>query len=48
VLSDREHGPFLDLAASDPGLEQVLADERMVLYRVRRDGPVPTYPTGVD
>ena len=48
VMSDRDHGGFLDLAASDPGLEQVLADERMVLYRVRRDGPPPTYPTTVD
>jgi hypothetical protein len=48
VMSDRDHGGFLDLAASDPGLEQVLADERMVLYRVRRDGPPPTYPTNVD
>jgi hypothetical protein len=48
VMSDRDHGGFLDLAATDPGLEQVLADERMVLYRVRRDGPPPTYPTSVD
>ena len=37
-----------ELAAADPGLEQVLADERHVLYRVRRDGPPPTYPTSVE
>jgi len=45
VLSDREHTAFLGEAAIDPGLEEVLADERMVLYRVRRDGPPPLYPT---
>jgi hypothetical protein len=45
VLSDRDHGAFLERAAQDPGLEQVLADDRMVLYRVRRDGPPPVYPT---
>jgi hypothetical protein len=44
VLSDRDHGGFLDLAGKDPELEEVLADERMVLYRVRRDGPPPVYP----
>jgi hypothetical protein len=44
VLSDRDHSGFLDLAANDPGLEHVLADERMVLFRVRRDGPPPLYP----
>jgi hypothetical protein len=46
VLSDRDHAPFLEQAAQDPGLEQVLADDRMVLYRVRREGPPPVYPTG--
>ncbi|MCC6766066.1 MAG: hypothetical protein IT293_15520 [Deltaproteobacteria bacterium] len=45
VLSDRDHGAFLDLAATDPKLEEILADSAMVLYRVRRDGPPPTYPT---
>lgn len=45
VMSDRDHGGFLDLAAKDPDLEEVLADESMVLYRVRRNGPPPTYPT---
>ena len=48
VMSDRDHPGFLDLAATDPGLEQVLADDRMVLFRVRRDGPPPLYPTTVD
>jgi hypothetical protein len=48
VMSDRDHGGFLERAASDPGLEEVLANERMVLYRVRRDGPVPTHPASVD
>ncbi len=48
VMSDRDHGGFLELAAKDPGLEEVLADERMVLYRVRRDGPPPLHPTSVE
>ena len=48
VLSDREHTAFLEQAAVDPGLEQVLADDHMVLYRVRRDGPPPVYPTTLD
>jgi len=48
VLSDREHGAFLDLAAQDPGLEQVLANEHMVLFRVRRDGPPSVYPTHLE
>lgn len=47
VLSDRDHAPFLEQAARDPGLEQVLADERMVLYRVRRDGAPPLYPSSL-
>lgn len=45
VLSDRDHEAFLALAAEDAQLEEVLADEQMVLYRVRRNGPPPTYPT---
>lgn len=45
VMSDREHGAFLELAATDPRLEEVLADGAMVLYRVRRDAPAPVYPT---
>jgi hypothetical protein len=44
VLSDRDHAGFLDVASRDPDFEQVLADDRMVLYRVRRDGPPPVYP----
>lgn len=48
VMSDRDHGGFLEAAATDPGLEEVLANERLVLYRVRRDGPPPLYPTTVD
>ena len=44
VLTDRDHGGFLDLAAKDADLEQVLADDGMVLFRVRRDGPPPVYP----
>jgi hypothetical protein len=44
VMSDRDHSGFLELAARDPELEEVLADERMVLFRVRRDGPPPVYP----
>lgn len=47
VLSDRDHAAFLERAAQDPGLEQVLADDQMVLYRVRRDGPPPRYPTTI-
>jgi hypothetical protein len=48
VMSDRDHGGFLDLAAKDPGLEEVLANDRVVLYRVRRDGPPPVYPATLD
>jgi hypothetical protein len=48
VVSDRDHGGFLDLAKSDAGLEEVLADEQSVLYRVRRDGPPPLYPATID
>jgi hypothetical protein len=48
VVSDRDHAAFVDRAAHDPGLEQVLADDRMVLYRVRRDGPPPLYPTTIE
>jgi hypothetical protein len=48
VISDRDHTGFLELAATDSGLEQVLADDRMVLFRVRRDGLPPLYPTTVD
>lgn len=48
VLSDREHVAFLDHAAADPGLEQVLADDQMVLFRVKRDGPPPLYPKEVN
>ncbi len=48
VMSDRDHGGFLDLAAKDPGLEEVLSDDAMVLYRVRRDGPPPVYPSTVE
>jgi hypothetical protein len=48
VLSDREHTGFLDNAAADPGLEQVLADDQMVLYRVQRDRPPSVYPKDVD
>jgi hypothetical protein len=47
VLSDREHVAFLERAAEDPGLLQVMTDERMVLYQVQRDGPPPVYPTGL-
>jgi hypothetical protein len=35
MLSDRDHTAFLEQAAHDPGLEEVLADDQMVLYRVR-------------
>ena len=45
VMSDRDHAAFLELAAKDPELEEVVADTAMVLYRVKRDGPPPTYPT---
>jgi hypothetical protein len=48
VMSDRHHAAFLDLAATDPGLEQVLADDQMVLFRVRRDRSPPLYPTTVN
>lgn len=48
VMSDRDHGGFLEAAATDPGLEEVLANERLVLYRVRRDGPPPVYPTTIE
>ncbi len=45
MMSDRLHGSFLERAAQDPDLEEVLADEHMVLYRVRRPEPPPVYPT---
>ena len=48
MMSDREHTAFLEQAARDPGLEEVLADAHMVLYRVKRDGPPPVYPTGLE
>jgi hypothetical protein len=48
VMSDRDHAAFLAQAERDAGLEQVLADEHMVLYRVRRDEPPPLYPTIVE
>lgn len=48
VISDREHTGFLEVAATDSGLEQVLADDQMVLFRVRRDGLPPLYPTTAD
>jgi hypothetical protein len=48
MLSDREHTAFLEQAARDPGLEEVLADEHMVLYRVKREGPPPVYPTTLE
>jgi len=40
IMSDRLHADFLRVAALDPGLEQVLANEHAVLYRVlrRREG----------
>jgi hypothetical protein len=47
-MSDREHGAFLELAARDPGLEEVVSNEHMVLYRVRRDAPPPVYPTALE
>lgn len=47
VVSDRDHAAFLENADRDPGLELVLSDDRMVLYRVRRDGPPPVYPTSL-
>jgi len=47
VLSDRHHAAFLEQAAADPGLIEVLADEEMVLFRVRREGPIPVHPTTV-
>ena len=48
MMSDREHTAFLEQAARDPGLEEVLADAHMVLYRVKREGPPPVYPTGLE
>ncbi len=48
VLSDRDHKQFLEQAADDPDLEPVLENERMVLYRVRRDGPTPVYPSTLE
>ncbi len=48
VMSDRDHKGFLELAARDSGLEEILANERLVLYRVKRDGPVPVHPTSVE
>lgn len=48
VMSDRDHAAFLELAATDSGLEQVLADDQMVLFRVQRDGPPVLHPVTVD
>jgi hypothetical protein len=48
VLSDRDHAAFLAQADADPGFERVLAGEHAVLYRVRRDGPPPLYPTTIE
>lgn len=48
VMSDRDHEGFLEAAATDPGLAEVLANERLVLYRVLRDGPPPVYPATVE
>jgi hypothetical protein len=48
VMSDRDHKGFLELAAKDPGLEEVLSNHRLVLYRVKRDGPVPVHPTSIE
>ncbi|MEO6028128.1 MAG: hypothetical protein ABIR79_14790 [Candidatus Binatia bacterium] len=45
VMSDRDHGGFLDLAATDPLLEQILTNDQLVLFRVKRDGPPPLHPT---
>jgi hypothetical protein len=39
---------MLEQAARDPGLEEVLADAQMVLYRVKRDGQPPVYPTTLE
>jgi hypothetical protein len=47
VVSDRLHQAFLEQAAADPGLTEVLADAESVLFRVERTGPVPRYPTTV-
>jgi hypothetical protein len=47
VFSDRLHTAFLEQAAADPGLTQVVAGDEMVLFRVERDGPPPLYPTSV-
>ena len=48
VLSDRRHAAFLEQAAADSGLTEVLADEAMVLFRVHREGPIPVYPETVE
>ncbi len=45
VLTDRLHAAFLSRVADDPDLEEVLSDDQGVLYRVKRDGPPPVYPT---
>ena len=45
VMSDLVHHAFLAQAKVDPGLELVLEDRHMVLYRVRRAGPPPVHPT---
>ncbi len=44
VMSDLLHGEFLDRAAKDPNLEEVLRDDQQVLYRVKRSGPPPVFP----
>jgi hypothetical protein len=48
VFSDRLHGAFLEQAAADPGLTEVLANDAMVLFRVERDGPPPVHPTRIE
>ena len=35
VLTDMEHKRFLDVAAADPGMEEVLRTKTVVVYRVR-------------
>jgi hypothetical protein len=37
VLSDMEHKSFLQVAAADPGLEEVFRSRTVVVFRVRGD-----------
>jgi hypothetical protein len=37
VLTDLRHERFIQMAAADPGLEQVLRTRTVVVYRVRGD-----------